>query len=164
MTPAQKLPSRRPGPGRTVGSQALDFSLKDLDGRPHSLKQMRGKSVVHVVFWATWCVPCLQEIPRLRGVYQKYGEQGLRVLGVVVNQSQTPDMIRAVARDYGVTYPILFDADGSMASRYGISRIPQNFLIDKDGIIRYAGTALPRNYEALVEGLLHADGGLSPSH
>jgi len=141
-----------------VGSLAIDFSLKDLDGRPHSLKQMRGKRVVHVVFWATWCVPCLQEIPRLRNVYERYRDQGLQVLGVVINQGQAPDMVRAAAKEYRVTYPILFDADGSMANRYGISYIPQNFLIGKDGIIRYEGTGLPRNYEALVEKLLREDG------
>jgi cytochrome c biogenesis protein CcmG, thiol:disulfide interchange protein DsbE len=157
-TPGQRLPPQRPATGRSVGNLAYDFTLKDLDGRSYTLKQMRGKRVVHVVFWATWCVPCLQEIPRLRSVYQGQQGRGLQVLGVVVNLSQTPDMVRAVAQDFKVNYPILFDTDGSIANRYGVSMIPQNFLIGKDGIIRFAGTSLPRNYEAMVERLLHEDG------
>jgi peroxiredoxin len=161
---AQKIPALPPSPGHRVGSVAHDFTLQDLDGRKYSLKEMRGQRVVHVVFWATWCVPCLQEIPHLRATYEKYRDRGLQVLGIVVNMNQTPDTVRAVAHDLKVNYPILWDEDGETQDRYKVAYIPQNFLVGRDGIIRYAGTSLPPDYEALVESLLKKeDGAMRPA-
>ena len=162
MALAQKIPALPPTPGHKVGSVAHDFTLQDLNGQKFSLKEMRGKRVVHVVFWATWCVPCLQEIPHLKATYEKYRDGGLQVLGIVVNMNQTPDTVRAVAHDLKVNYPILWDEGGEIQDRYKVAYIPQNFLVGKDGIIRYAGTTLPHNYEALVESLLK-DGAPRPA-
>ena len=155
---AQKMPVLEPLPGRRVGNLALDFTLKDLNNQKHRLKDMRGKQVVHVVFWATWCVPCLQEIPTLRAVREKYHDRGLEILGIVVNLSQTVEGVRAAARDLKLNYPILWDDGGEVQDRYKVSYIPQNFLIGKDGVIRYAGTTLPPNYESLLDSLLDEDG------
>jgi len=151
---AQKIPSIPPSPGHKVGNVAHDFVLKDLNGQKFSLKEMRGQRVVHVVFWATWCAPCLQEIPHLRETYAKYRDRGFQVLGIVVEMNQTPDVVRGVARDLKVNYPVLWDEGGAVQDRYQVAYIPQNFLVGKDGIIRYAGTSLPSNYDALVESLL----------
>lgn len=156
---AQKLPKIPPKPGRGVGSLAYDFTLKDLDGRPHSLKEMRDRHVVHVVFWATWCVPCIHEIPDLREMHGKYADRGLRILGVALDQSQTPELLRAFSRDLKINYPVLFDAGGKMAGKYRVYAIPHNILIGKDGIIRYAGAGLPPDYERLVQALLEEGGG-----
>ena len=158
----QKIPAIPPTPGHKVGSVAHDFVLKDLNGQKFSLKEMRGQRVVHVVFWATWCVPCLQEIPHLRETYAKYRDRGFQVLGIVVEMNQTPDVVRAVARDLKVNYPILWDEGGTIQDRYRVDSIPQNFLVGKDGIIRYTGTSLPSNYDTLVETLLK-DGGTRPA-
>jgi peroxiredoxin len=141
---------------------AHDFVLKDLNGQKFSLKEMRGQRVVHVVFWATWCAPCLQEIPHIRETYAKYRDRGFQVLGIVVEMNQTPDVVRGVARDLKVNYPVLWDEGGTVQDRYRVSYIPQNFLVGKDGIIRYAGTSLPSNYDALVESLLK-DGDSRPA-
>ena len=151
---AQKMPTLGPRPGHKVGNLAIDFTLKDLNNRSYSLKDLRGKQVVHVVFWATWCVPCLQEVPTLRAVSEKYRGRGLEILGIVVNLSQNRDSVRAVARDLKINYPILWDGAGEVQDRYRVSMIPQNFLIGKDGVIRYAGTGLPPNYESLLDTLL----------
>jgi len=80
--------------------------------------------------------------------------RGFQVLGIVVEMNQTPDVVRAVAHDLKVNYPILWDEGGEIQDRYKVAYIPQNFLVGKDGIIRYAGNSLPDNYEALVESLL----------
>jgi len=116
-----------------------------------------------VVFWATWCVPCLEEVPALRATYDKYRDRGLQVLGIVVNMNQTLDGVRTAAHDMKINYPILWDEGGSLMERYRVSYIPQNFLIGKDGVIRYAGTGLPANYDALVESLLKEDAAVASS-
>jgi len=159
----QKMPSLSPSPGTRVGNLAQDFTLKDLENRSYTLKEMRGKRVVHVVFWATWCVPCLQEVPTLRATYDKYRERGLQVLGIAVDMGQTLDGVRTAVRDLKINYPILWDEGGSLLERYRVAYIPQNFLIGKDGVIRYAGTSLPANYDTLVESLLKEDGAVASS-
>ena len=151
---AQKKPTIGPSPGRRVGDLAYDFTLKDLNGNTWSMEKLRGSKVVHLVFWASWCVPCLQEIPLLREAREQFAADGLEVLGVVVPMNQTPPIVRAVARDYKITYPILFDAEGDLSGKYKVATIPQNFLIGRDGIIRYAGNELPGQYQALVRKLL----------
>ncbi len=155
---AQKMPSLGPPFGRSIGDRPYDFTLKDLGGQAHSLGNLKGKKVVHLVFWATWCVPCMQEAPVIGRAYAKYRDRGLEVLAVVVNMDQTPNGVRAVARDYKIDYPILWDDGGTLMNRYRIALIPQNFLIGKDGIIRYAGSSLPADYDALVQKLLGEGG------
>ena len=160
---AHKMPTMPPKPGRGIGNLAYDFTLKDLDGKPHSLKDLKGKHVVHVVFWATWCVPCIHEIPELREMQDRYSDRGLRILGVALNQSQTLEVLRLFARDLKLNYPVLFDADGAMADKYRVYAIPHNILIGKDGVIRYAGSGLPPDYPRLVEALLEEGGGARAS-
>ncbi len=156
------MPEIDPVRGHRVGDIAFDFTLEDLDGKSYRLEEMRGKRVVQVVFWATWCVPCIEEFPILRAAYKKYRDEGLMVLGVVVPLSQTPGKARAMAEKFEINYPILWDADGATMDRYGISSIPRNFLIDKAGVIRQAGTTLPPSYEHWIEKLLQEPGGQEP--
>ena len=158
------MPTLGPLAGNRVGDLAHDFTLKDLNNQKHTLKELRGKQVVHVVFWATWCVPCLEEIPALRTIQEKYRDRGVQILGIVVERDQTKDGVRAAARDMKINYPILWDDGGEVQDRYKVEYIPQNFLIGKDGVIRYAGTLLPSNYEALLEALLKDDGAARTAH
>ncbi len=148
------MPSVGPYPGYRVGDLAHDFTLKDLDDRKHSLKDLRGKEVVQVVFWATWCVPCLQEVPTLKKLQEKYHDRGLQILGIGVDLNQTPAILKAVAHDQQLNYPVLFDAGGAVQDRYRVSYIPQNFLIGKDGVIRFSGNDLPDDIETRIASLL----------
>ena len=159
QAPAQKRPGLEPVTGAKVGDRAHDVTLKDLDDRVWSLKEARGHDVVHLVFWATWCVPCLSEIPELRKAYDKYHDRGFTIYAVVVNMDQKPDIVRAVAREMKVNYPVLWDEKDAVRAKYRVEAIPQNFLIDRDGIIRFAGNELPGDYESRIEKLLGSDGG-----
>jgi peroxiredoxin len=151
---AQKMPTLEPREGFRVGDRAIDFTVKDIEGKTHRLSDLRGRSIVHLVFWATWCMPCIEEVPRLEAAYQQYHAQGFEVLGVVVTMNQTKEGVRAFAEKNGVQYPLLWDGDTKVMSRYRVDAIPQNFLIDRDGIIRYTATSLPGGYEELVAKML----------
>lgn len=151
---ALATPAAPPKPGRKVGDFAFDFALADLQGRPWSLKQLRGRNVVHVVFWASWCVPCMREIPALREAHARFSAKGLQILGVVIPVNQTPQIAAAIARDFEINYPVLFDTEGALMDRYQVYAIPQNYLIGKDGVIRHEGADLPRDYEAMLQRLL----------
>jgi peroxiredoxin len=160
---AQKMPPQPPRSGRSVGDLAHDFTLKDLDGKAYHLKDLRGQRIVQVVFWATWCVPCVEEIPRLREAYDRFHEQGFEVLGVALSMNETPDQVRAFAAQHKVNYPILWDEGMTLMNRYRIDSIPQNFLIDREGVIRYAGSALPQRYEETLAHALEQASGSSPA-
>jgi peroxiredoxin len=151
----QKMPAMDPQRGAHEGNLAPAFSLKDLNGTDYRLQEMLGKEkVVHLAFWATWCVPCVAEIPVLRDMYDRYHERGLEVLGVVVPMSQTRDGVRAFSKKHGINYPVLWDDEEKTTSLYRVASLPRNFLIGRDGIIHHAGVELPEDLESLIESLL----------
>lgn len=154
----QKMPKLEPRNGTRPGRLAHTFSLKDMAGKPYDLKKLNESGrVVHVVFWATWCFPCIEEIPHLRDAYTKYRDHGLEVLGIVMNLNQTREGVQSFMEDYKINYPVLWD-DAQMADRYNVTQLPQNFLIGKDGIIRHSGPSLPSDYHAVLEEMLGING------
>jgi peroxiredoxin len=113
-----------------TGAAAPDFSLQQIDGKPLQLSDYRGK-VVLLDFWATWCAPCKQEIPRFIEWQRKYGGQGLQVIGI--SMDDTADPVRKYARTIGINYPVAL-ADEKVVARYGgILGVPVNFVIARDG-------------------------------
>jgi thiol-disulfide isomerase/thioredoxin len=100
------------------------------DGAPFSLSQLRGK-VVLVNFWATWCEPCLAEMPSLQSLRNLLGSERFEVLGV--NYQEGPARIEAFTRTSGVTFPLVRDTDGSVARAWGARVFPSSFIVDRDG-------------------------------
>ena len=124
----QPVPSNLP--------KAIDFQVKDLNGNPLSLKKYRGK-VILLDFWATWCGPCLVEMPNVKRVYQKYKDQNFQIIGISLDTSRSN--LRSYLRREGITWPQFFDGAGwknSIAQKYGVNSIPRMYLIDGDGLIR----------------------------
>jgi len=153
---AQKMPKQSIREGARIGDLAYDFTLPNLAGESVRLSSLRGDRVVLVVFWATWCVPCIQEMPALLQTYAKYRPQGLEILGVVVAMNQTKEGVREFVTNRKVPYPVLWDGDLKVMGRYRVDAIPQNFLIGRDGVIRYAGGILPEGHEEMIRSLLAA--------
>jgi peroxiredoxin len=117
-----------------VGKRAPDFTLADLQGNTVSLSEFKGK-VVMLDFWATWCPPCVQEIPHFIELYEEYREQGLAMIGISLDR-QGVGVVKAFSQRYGINYPILM-ADGSISAKYGgIRGIPTTFVIDREGTIK----------------------------
>lgn len=116
--------------------KAIDFQVTDLNGNPLSLKKYRGK-VILLDFWATWCGPCLVEMPNVKRVYQKYKDQNFQIIGISLDTSRSN--LRSYLKREGITWPQFFDGAGwknSIAQKYGINSIPRMYLIDGNGIIR----------------------------
>jgi cytochrome c biogenesis protein CcmG, thiol:disulfide interchange protein DsbE len=119
----------------SAGQQrAPDFSRSDLEHRPVSLSAYLGK-VVLLNFWATWCAPCRDEIPRFRAWQLQNGERGLQVVGISMDDEGAP--VRTFYREYRLNYPVLM-GDESLGELYGgVFGLPVTFLIDRKGRIRY---------------------------
>lgn len=112
---------------------APDFTLKDLDGKTVKLADLRGKAVV-LNFWATWCPPCRHEIPWFIDLQQKHGSEGLRIVGVSMDQTGRED-VAAFAREMGINYSVVM-GDWNVARAYGgINALPTTFYIGRDGTL-----------------------------
>ncbi len=112
---------------------APDFTLKSLDGKNIKLSEQRG-DVVMINFWASWCGPCLQEMPALEQLHQRYKDLGFTLLGVNVEQDLKE--AKAYLNKVNVTFPILFDVTNQVSNEYEISAMPTTYLVDRDGNLR----------------------------
>src|SRR6266566_6405110 len=133
-----------------------DFSLPDLDGQTHWLSEWQGHTIV-LNFWASWCGPCRQEIPLLIDVHKRYQAQGVRVVGVAIDDH---DAVAKFAAELHIPYPLLLapDTGPSIMARYGDAQgfLPYSVVIGPDGAIRsrklgsYAEKELETELDALV--------------
>ena len=124
----------------TEGSDAPNFRAKVLgENRYKTLADYKGQ-VVLLNIWATWCGPCQQEIPSLERLYQAYGDKGLKIVAVSVDDDriggQGEDSIRAFAKHFGVTFEVLNDPTHAIERAYQTTGYPETFIIGKEGSIR----------------------------
>jgi peroxiredoxin len=113
---------------------APDFSRPDLDRREIRLSAYRGK-VVLLNFWATWCAPCLAEMPHFAKWQRKYGGRGLQIIGVSMDDDEAP--VRTTNRKLRLTYPVVMGDEKLGESYGGVFGLPSTFLIDGSGRIRF---------------------------
>ncbi|NIS69309.1 MAG: redoxin domain-containing protein [Proteobacteria bacterium] len=114
-----------------VGEPAPEFTLPTLDGKSARLADYRGK-VVLLNFWATWCPPCIWEMPSMESLYQRFKGREFEILGVSID-AKGESVVRPFVDDHGITFPVLLDPDSQVYKRYGVTGVPESFIIDKDG-------------------------------
>jgi len=143
----------------TVPQQRLpapNFTLSELAGQTLHLSDYRGK-VVLLNFWASFCAPCLEEMPALEALWQDYREQGFVVIAVAADRGSV-DPVRNFVETGNYSFPIPLDPDGDVRKQYEVMALPTTYLIGRDG--RFAGRVLgAREWNStqgrlLVQGLL----------
>jgi thiol-disulfide isomerase/thioredoxin len=117
-----------------TGDAAPKLSLKDLDGKPHDLAQYRGKVVV-LNFWATWCAPCVKEMPALQRLADRLA--GEKFVLITVNFGESETQIRPFIEKLGVRFPVWIDRDMSATQAWVDKGLPTTFVIDSGQKIRY---------------------------
>lgn len=125
------LESRQPGPPQ-VGDAAPDFTLPTLTEQPVSLRNYHG-NVVIVNFWATWCPPCIEEIPSLKEFAERL--RGLRVTIIGVSMDRDSAALERFVTHAQLPFPIARDPTQAVASRYGTFKFPESYVIDSEGRI-----------------------------
>jgi len=134
------------GQTEAAAKAAPDFTVYDIDGDPHKLSDFRGKPVI-LNFWASWCGPCVSEMPEFQNFYDTYGD---KIHFVLVNltdgMQETVESASAFLEKQGYTMPVYYDTDIDAAMVYGVNAVPVSYFIDAEG-----------NFEAWAQGALSAD-------
>jgi peroxiredoxin len=118
--------------GVAAGDRAPDFVLPRLDGTVQKLSNYRGQ-IVLVNFWATWCPPCIEEMPVLNRIVADYGSRGIVVLGLAGDD--VVDRVKDFVAKEPLDFEVLHDPGGAVGTQYGITGYPETFLIDRDGTV-----------------------------
>src|SRR4030043_376443 len=131
--------SNRPGPGVDFSSKvsvaAQDFGLPTLRGDYVKLSDYRGK-VVFLNIWATWCPPCREEMPSMESLYQRLKGREFEMLAVSLAR-EGEKVVQPFAAKYGLTFPVLLDPDSKTYRLYGLTGVPESFILDKSGVVIY---------------------------
>ena len=135
---------------------APEFSVTTIDGKKLALSDYRGK-IVLLDFWATWCTPCRQEIPRFVQLQDQHGADGLQIIGISMDDSAEP--VRQFSRDFHINYPVALGG-AKLGELYGgVFGLPIAFLIDREGRIlsKHIGAADPVLFDKEIEHALAAE-------
>lgn len=137
-------------------SRAPEFTVPRLGSGSLSLKELRGQ-LVFLNFWATWCLPCKEEMPSMERLYQRYKERGFTIAAISLDSGSTT-AVASFVKELGLTYPIGLDPKLEVANRYTVRALPSSFLIDRTGntVVIALG---PRDWDsagarAVIESLL----------
>lgn len=122
-------------PAPREGFLAPDFSLETLEGETLTLSNYHGQAVL-VNLWATWCPPCRAEMPAIQKLYDEYKDQGFVVLALNMTYQDNPSAILPFTQEHNLTFPILLEETGEVASKYELRSLPSSFFIDRNGLIQ----------------------------
>ena len=141
------------GDFRLFAQEAFDFSLETLEGEKVQLKDYRGKKVVHLVFWSTWCPKCLLDIGKLKELWKTIDTGPYEILAINVGLNESKDRIKKIRSEYQIPFRIVLDKKGKVTRNFGVMSIPFNIIIDKEGAITNRFIDLPKDPEDLLKKL-----------
>ncbi|MGE7091778.1 thiol-disulfide oxidoreductase ResA [Lysinibacillus sp. NPDC048646] len=116
----------------SIGDEAPNFILKDMNGVEFQLSNYKGKGVF-LNFWGTYCGPCKKEMPYMNNVFKEYQADGVEILAINIGEAEL--RVNNFIDQYGLDFPILYDRGGTVTNLYDFIPLPTTFLIDKDGMI-----------------------------
>lgn len=143
---------------RPISGAAPSVTLDSFAGKRFTLNPSE-KDATLLVFWASWCGPCIMEIPALIRLHEKYSGSSVQVVSINVDEPEKLDQARSLAKKYGINYPTLIGSETTMRD-WSVQALPTSFLIGKDGRIRekLQGLRSAEELEAKVQALLGTQG------
>ena len=136
-----------------VGDKAPDFTLPTHDGKSLTLSKLQGKRGAVLVFFATWCEPCMEEVPHVKALVEATRNEKVLVYGINVDQAE--QVIQRFVKAKKINYRVLLDKGAKVTRQYGVVGIPWIVGVDAGGTIRFVGHGIPEGKarDALVKTL-----------
>lgn len=138
-----------------ANEQAKDFTLKSKENGNIRLSEQRG-NIVMVNFWASWCGPCREELPKMEALYQEYQDLGFEILAI--NLDDEASKAEVLLNDIEVSFPVLYDSAGEVSELYDVNAMPTTVIIDRDGKQRLVHLGYragdEKKYEAAIKLLM----------
>lgn len=128
---------------------AKDFTITTIDTRTFTLSSYEQHKPVYLFFWATWCPICKKEIPKVKALYEAYGDQ-IEILAINVGLNDSLSNVEDYIKEYDIQYPIAFDTNSVISEQFGVFGTPTQVVIDIDGEIRYQGHQYPMGLEGFI--------------
>jgi thiol-disulfide isomerase/thioredoxin len=138
-----------PDPQTLIGKPAPTFGDMGFDGKPLSLEGLQGRVVV-LDFWATWCVPCVQSMPKIQKIADKFADQPVTVVGINQDSKGKDEAIKQFLTDKKITFRQFLDPVGKLGRKYRVAGIPCTFLIDRKGIVQAVHMGLAPDLDDLL--------------
>jgi peroxiredoxin len=138
-----------------VGDKVPDYSFSTLDGDRLSAADISGTNALMMVFWATWCPHCKEEIPGINKLHKEYGPRGLKVVGVNVGINDSQKRVKKYMKKYKIAYPVAYDKGSVVTKSFGVQGTPTVIIIDRKGTMRYRSHALPGDLEKHFDSLMN---------
>lgn len=136
-SPEKKIPAPQMSQQDLTGTPSPDFTLMDVTGQQRNVSEWKGKVLV-INFWATWCPPCLEEIPHFIKLQEQYGHQGLQLVGIAL---ESVDEVLGFASEQGINYPLLVGEQEviKLAGKFGNRNggLPYTVILDRNGLINF---------------------------
>ncbi len=132
----------------------MNFKLPDLNGKTYELQKMLGKGPIIIDFWATWCEPCLKELPDLSKLQEKYKKQEVTVIAISVDKARMINKVKRTVKSHKFKFITLLDKSGNYQRKLNIQNIPRTYLIDKKGNIVYEHEGFNKEATSLLENAL----------
>ena len=135
---------------KAASKKVPDFSLPALTGGPSvAFSEVNKENPVLLIFWATWCPSCIEEVPQLNEIQKKFSGRGLKIIAVDVQESKKE--ILDFQKKQPMNYPVLLDEEGAVAEKMGLEGIPVAILAEPGGNVLYFGFSIPENLETLLQ-------------
>lgn len=138
-----------------VGEKAPAFLMKTVNGDSfEQLSNGEDSGPAMLIFWATWCPVCKEEIPHVKEIKEEFSKKGLRVLAVNVGVNDSEARVQKFRAKYKMDYPVSFDSGSKVTKQYGVMGTPTVMIIDKNGVVKYKSPSLPDNLGEHFDSLL----------
>ena len=125
------------------GDMLLHFSGKDMDGKTIDMASVIGKKPVMLIFWASWCPNCVNEVPRANELVIKFQSQGMEFIGINVGHNDSEKKARRFMDKTAMTYPVIFDGNSKISRKYRVQGVPTIIVADKSGVVVFKNYGVP---------------------
>jgi len=131
-----------------VGDEIFDFKVKTIDGVEIMSADFKQKNPVMLVFWATWCPVCKEEIPKLKDIYETFHPRGMEILAINVGVNDSIGKVTRYVEKYKIMYPVIFEEGRRLTKKFNVLGTPTILIIDSRGVVQYRSAKIPDDLEA----------------